>query len=99
ERSYYRMFREAAGYGSCVYTSRYALFEGFLTGSADGKPLAPLMGDFKGYDGGAGDCQFGPLTYMLNYPDHCILFRYVPYAIARTDMEVGWFGRGDAAEG
>jgi Rieske 2Fe-2S family protein len=99
ERSYYRMFREAVGYGSCVYTSRYALFPGYLTGSADGKPLAPLMGEFKGYDGGAGDCQFGPLTYMLNYPDHCILFRYVPYGIQKTDMEIVWFVRGDAQDG
>ena len=25
----------------------------------------------RGYDGGAGDFQMGPLTFMLNYPDHC----------------------------
>ena len=89
-----------AGFGSCVYTSRYALFEGFQTGSADGKPLAPLMGDFKGYDGGAGDCQFGPLTYMLeNYPDHCVLFRYVPFGNGKTDMEIVWFVDGGARKG
>jgi Rieske 2Fe-2S family protein len=45
-----------------------------ITGARTAKPVAPLMGDFKGYDGGAGDCQFGPLTYMLNYPDHCSCF-------------------------
>ena len=99
EKSTYRMFREAPGYGACVYTSRYALFEGYLTGSLDRQPLAPLMGDFKGFDGGAGDYQFGPLTYMLNYPDHCILFRYVPYGLAKSDMEIVWFVRGDAVEG
>jgi phenylpropionate dioxygenase-like ring-hydroxylating dioxygenase large terminal subunit len=99
EKATYRMFREAPGFGSCVYTSRYALFGDYRTGSRDGEPLAPLMGDFQGYDGGAGDCQFGPLTYMLNYPDHCLLFRYVPLGIARCDMEIVWFVRGDAVEG
>lgn len=99
EKAVYRMFREAPGFGSCVYTSRYALFGDCKTGSRDGAPVAPLMGDFKGYDGGAGDCQFGPLTYMLNYPDHCVLFRYVPFGIDRTDMEIVWFVNGDAREG
>lgn len=99
EKAVYRMFREAPGFGSCVYTSRYALFDGYLSGSRDGTPVAPLMGDFKGYDGGAGDCQFGPLTYMLNYPDHCILFRYVPFGNNKTDMEIVWFVNGDAVEG
>jgi Rieske 2Fe-2S family protein len=99
EKAVYRMFREAPGFGACVYTSRYALFDGYLTGSRDGTPVAPLMGDFKGYDGGAGDYQLGPLTYMLNYPDHCILFRYVPFGRNRTDMEIVWFVDGDAVEG
>ena len=99
EKAVYRMFREAPGFGSCVYTSRYALFGDCKTGSRDGTPLAPLMGDFKGYDGGACDCQFGPFTYMLNYPDHCILFRYVPFGIGKSDMEIVWFVRGDAVEG
>ncbi len=99
EKAVYRMFREAPGFGACVYTSRYALFDGFRTGSRDGAPVAPLMGDFTGYDGGAGDFQFGPLTYMLNYPDHCVLFRYVPLGIDRTEMEIVWFVNGDAREG
>lgn len=99
EKSVYRIFREAPGFGACVYTSRYALFPGFKTGSANGEPLAPLMGEFRGYDEGAADYQFGPLAYMLNYPDHCVLFRYVPRAIDKTDMEIIWFVRGDAEEG
>jgi Rieske 2Fe-2S family protein len=99
EKATYRMFREAPGFGSCVYTSRYALFADYKTGSRDGEQVAPLMGDFRGFDGGAGDCQFGPLTYMLNYPDHCILFRYVPFGMNKCDMEIVWFVRGDAVEG
>lgn len=99
EKATYRMFREAPGFGSCVYTSRYALFADYKTGSRDGAPVAPLMGEFRGYDGGACDCQFGPLTYMLNYPDHCLLFRYVPLGIDKCDMEIVWLVRGDAVEG
>ncbi|HIE89830.1 MAG TPA: hypothetical protein EYG52_16100 [Pseudomonadales bacterium] len=57
------------------------------------------MGRFEGYDGGAGDFQFGPLSFMLNYPDHCLLYRFIPRGPALTDMEVAWFVRGDALEG
>jgi len=39
--------------------SRSALFEGYKTGSRDGEPLAPLLGNLTGYDGGASDITFG----------------------------------------
>ena len=35
------------------FYDRYALFEGYLTGSQDGKPLAPLLGRLTEWDGGA----------------------------------------------
>ena len=62
-------------------------------------PVAPLMGHIKGFDGGAGDYQMGPLTFMLNYPDHCVLYRFIPRGLTSTDMEVVWFVNGDAVEG
>ncbi len=93
------VYRAAPGFGCCVHTMRYALYDGFETGSRDGRPLAPLMGDFKGYDGGAGDFQLGPLAFMLGYPDYCVLYRFTPRGIDRTDMELVWFVRGDAEEG
>ena len=34
---------------------RYPLYPGFETGSQDGAPVAPLMGDIKSFDGGASD--------------------------------------------
>ena len=94
-----RVYRSAPAFGCCAHTRRYALYDGFDTGSRDGRPLAPLMGDFKGYDGGAGDFQLGPLAFMLNYPDHCVLYRFTPRGMASTDMELVWFVRGDAREG
>ena len=98
-KDYERIFLDAEGFGACVYHSRYGLYEGFLTGSEDGQPVAPLMGHIKGYDGGAGDFQMGPLSFMLNYPDHCVLYRFIPRSLTSTDMEVVWFVRGDAVEG
>jgi len=96
---YYGYYNDATAFGACSYTSRYALYEGFKTGSRDGQPVAPLMGNMQGYDGGAGDFQMGPLTFMLNYPDHCVLYRFIPRNLTETDMEVVWYVNGDAVEG
>ena len=98
-KEYERIYGNAEGFGCCVYTSRYGLFDGYLTGSEDGQPVAPLMGQIKDYDGGVGDYQMGPLSFMLNYPDHCVLYRFLPRGLTATDMELVWFVRGDAREG
>lgn len=96
---YYAIYNNAESFGACSYTSRYGLYDGYLTGSEDGQPVAPLMGHIKGYDGGAGDYQMGPLSFMLNYPDHCVLYRFIPRGLTSTDMEVVWYVNGDAQEG
>ncbi len=96
---YYGYYNDASAFGACSYHSRYALYDGFESGGRDGKPVAPLMGHMKGYDGGAGDFQMGPLTFMLNYPDHCVLYRFIPRSITETDMELVWYVNGDAVEG
>jgi phenylpropionate dioxygenase-like ring-hydroxylating dioxygenase large terminal subunit len=93
------IYTESTARGNSVYSSRYALYDGFVSGSEGGQPVAPLMGKFTGYDGGAGDFQMGPLTFMLNYPDHCVLYRFTPRGITDTDMEIVWYVRGDAEEG
>jgi len=33
---------------------------------------------------------------MLNYPDHCVLYRFLPRSLTETDMELVWLVRGDA---
>ena len=96
---YYAYYNDADAFGACSYHSRYALYEGVKSGSKDGQPVAPLMGNMKGYDGGVGDFQMGPLTFMLNYPDHCILYRFIPRSLTETDMELVWYVNGDAQEG
>lgn len=97
--NHYKLYGDAEIFGGCVSHQRYALYDGYQTGSKDGKPVAPLMGNMKGYDGGVGDYQMGPLSFMLNYPDHCVLYRFLPRGITQTDMQVVWFVNSDAEEG
>ena len=95
----YEAYTSEKAFGTGCTTCRYALYDDFLTGSEGGKPVAPLMGKFKDYDGGCGDFQLGGMTFMLNYPDHCVLYRYTPRGLTTTDMEIVWFVRGDSQEG
>ena len=97
-QSVYKYHDDSPAKGCDVYHCRYSLYD-YKTGSEDGEPLAPLMGDFKGYDCGAGDMQLGTLTYMLNYADHCILFRFLPLAHGKSECKLVWFVKGDAVEG
>jgi len=81
------------------YFERYPLLKGQVTGSPDGKPVAPLLGTIKDYDGGATDTQVGPVSYGLLYCDHVILYRFTPTAIDATDCEATWLVRDSAVEG
>ena len=78
---------------------RYALFEGFESGSEDGQPVAPLLGQLKGNDGGASDIYVGMLNPMLVYSDHVVAYRFIPIAEERSIQEIIWFVHEDAVEG
>lgn len=79
--------------------SRSAMFEGYKTGSRDGEPVAPLLGDLTDYDGGASDFAFGPFTYFLAYSDHVVGYVFTPVDLENCECKVFWFVRGDAEEG
>ena len=83
------------GYGY----SRTAMFEGYKTGSRDGAPLAPLLGNLKDYDGGASDFVFGPFTFMLAYNDHVVAYVFSPTDHRNCICKIFWLVRGDAIEG
>ena len=83
------------GYGY----SRTALFEGYLTGSKEGKPVAPLLGDLKDYDGGSSDFMFGPFSFLLVYSDHAVAYVFTPVDHVNCRCEIYWMVRGDAEEG
>ena len=83
------------GYGY----SRTALFEGYLTGSKDGQPVAPLLGNLQGYDGGASDLEVGPFSFFLMYSDHVVGYVFTPVDHLHCQCQIYWMVRGDAREG
>lgn len=84
--------------GLHFYYVRSALRDGFLTGSADGQPVAPLLGQLAGYDGGVTDIMLGVSTYGLIYADHAVIYSFLPRAVRDTEMRVTWLVRADARD-
>ncbi|NNF40703.1 MAG: aromatic ring-hydroxylating dioxygenase subunit alpha [Woeseiaceae bacterium] len=83
------------GYGY----SRTALFDKYRTGSQDGAPVAPLLGDFTDYDGGASDFSFGPFSFLLAYSDHVVAYVFTPVEQNASNCEIYWLVLGNAQEG
>ena len=83
------------GYGY----SRTAMFNGFQTGSRDGKPLAPLLGKLRDYDGGASDFTLGGFSFLLAYSDHVVCYVFTPVDPGNCRCDIYWLVRGDAEEG
>jgi Rieske 2Fe-2S family protein len=77
----------------------YPLLRGHVTGSEDGKPVAPLMGDITDYDGGAHDFKVGPLLYGLAYCDHVMLYNFKTIDLNTSDCDITWLINGSAVEG
>jgi phenylpropionate dioxygenase-like ring-hydroxylating dioxygenase large terminal subunit len=82
-----------------VHGFRYALYDGVATGSPDGAPVAPLMGRFKDYDGGVTSVHLGPASFLVGYPDHGVIYRFVARTARSCELEVIWLVRGDARDG
>jgi Rieske 2Fe-2S family protein len=76
--------------------SRTAMFEGYKTGSEDGEPVAPLLGELKDYDGGASDFTFGPFSFFLAYSDHVVGYVFTPVDQDHCQCQIYWMVRGDA---
>lgn len=83
------------GYGY----SRTAMFDGYKTGSRDGQPVAPLLGNLKDYDGGASDFTFGPFSFLLAYSDHVVAYVFTPVDKDNCKCEITWLVRNDAEAG
>ena len=74
------------------------LAAGAQTGSRDGKWLAPCMRQTEP----AGECVFAELGFLsafLAYPDHGVIYRFIPRGALQTDMDVLWLVRADAEAG
>jgi Rieske 2Fe-2S family protein len=95
------MFRDTlAPPGEMGYDySRTAMFDGYVSGSRDGKPLAPLLGKLKDYDGGASDFTLGGFSFLLAYSDHVVGYVFTPVDHLNSRCDIYWYVRSDAEEG
>jgi len=94
-----RSWLHAETFGLEYSFDRYPLLRGHQTGSRDGKPVAPLLGTIRGYDGGTTDLQLGPTTFGLAYCDHVVFYRFTPRGQYLTDCEITWLVNENAVEG
>lgn len=99
ERVTNHVFLAAPGFGNDYLYDRYHLVRGHLTGSEDGQPVAPLLGDITDYYGGCTDFQVGPVTFALAYSDYVVVYAFRPLGVDASVCDVSWLVRGDAVEG
>ena len=73
------------------------LSPGFVTGTLDGKPVAPpILGEWTHRRSGA-STGFST-SFFAAYDDHLAVARFTPRDVASTDVEIFWLVRGDAKE-
>ena len=70
-----------------------------LTGSRDGKGLAPFLGSIGEYDESVTTGSIGFLTYIAAMCDYALLVSYVPQSVNETHAVMKWLVRADAREG
>lgn len=92
-------YTTGAEFGTDRAYEHYPLLKGHVTGSRDGKPVAPLLGEITGYDGGAHDFKIGPVLYALAYCDHVVLYRFTPTTVDTCDCDITWLVNENAVEG
>jgi len=81
------------------FYNRSSMYEPYVTGSETGKAVAPLLGDIEDYGGGAADIQFGAVNFAILYPDHAVIYRFLPTALQKTSMDIIWLVNQEAKEG
>jgi len=90
----------AAGSGrESVAVMRSALHDGIVSATADGRSVGRLMGAFSAHDGNSTYFDIGPISDFLAYPDHGVVYRFIPRTVDHTEMEVIWLVHQDAVEG
>lgn len=77
-----------------------ALNTGFVTGSLDGKPVAPLLPGRKEWSHQASDFSYGFSTsYWQAYDDYVVAARFTPRNETQIDCEIVWLVHPDAVAG
>ena len=73
---------------------------GFVTGSIDGKSVAPLLPNIKRPTHGTNEALTGYYTgYWQSYDDYVVAIRFTPRDVGVTDSEIIWLVHPDAVEG
>src|SRR3984957_16713912 len=90
---------EAAAGRESVAVMRSALHDGMVSATDDGRSVARLMGSFSAPDGNSTYFDIGPISDFLAYPDHGVIYRFIPKTVDHTEMEVIWLVHQDAVEG
>lgn len=85
--------------GQMCRAGTWPLASGYLTGSKEGKPVAPLLGAIQEYDESVTTGAIGFLTYMAAMCDYALLVTYVPQSAGVTVATMKWLVHGDAREG
>jgi Rieske 2Fe-2S family protein len=78
---------------------RLPIRPGYVTQSQDGRPVAPLLGRLREYDGGVVGIMMYPLIWFVVCNDHAMLSRFTPAGPLVTEAEFTWLVRPDAVEG
>ncbi len=79
------------------YTMNRHLSPGFVTGSLDGKPVAPLILDEWTHQRRGATTGFST-SFFAAYDDHIAVARFTPRDIQSTDVEIFWLVKGDAKD-
>lgn len=85
--------------GQLCRAGTWPLAPGQLTASADGKPVAPLLGTVTEYDESVTTGCIGFLSYAAAMCDYALLATYIPQSAEVTLAVVKWLVREDAREG
>ena len=80
-----------------TYTMNLHLSPGYVTGSLDGKPVAPLLLDEWTHMRRGATTGFST-SFFASYDDHIAVARFTPRDIAMTDVEIFWLVKGDAKD-
>lgn len=79
--------------------NRTPLVPGFVTESLDGKPVAPVMGDYPAHDVGTLRVTVFPNFWMHGSGDHAVTTRVLPDGVDTTRIDVAWLVVAEAEEG
>ena len=77
---------------------RTPLAQGYVTESVDGKPVAPLMGEFEQYDNATTISLFNPWSWIFASSDHAVTLRWAATGVDSTEVEMIWLVSPSAEE-